>query len=57
MSLFPRLGFNDGFLGQHLTDTLSLIREQAPESSIEQIADAFSYYSHRDTWPDWLTAG
>lgn len=55
--LVSRLGFNDGFLGQHLTDTLSLIREQAPESSIEQIADAFSYYLHRDTWPDWLTAG
>lgn len=55
--LVSRLGFHDGFLGQHLTDTLRLIREQAPESSIEQIADAFSYYLHHDTWPDWLVAG
>jgi len=52
--LVSRSGFHHGFLGEHLTDTLSLIREQSPESSVEQIADAFSYYLHHDTWPDWL---
>ena len=52
--LVSRLGFHDGFLGEHLTDTISLVRQRSPEASVEQITDAFSYYLHRDTWPDWL---
>ncbi len=52
--LVSRLGLDDGFVGQHLTDTLFLIRERASDASSERVAEAFDYYLTYDTWPDWL---
>lgn len=47
-----QLGF--GYLGEYLADTLWLIRDRAPGSTLDRIAEAFSYYLSEDTWPDWL---
>lgn len=53
-SLAVEHGLFDGILGEHLSNTLHLVRNRAADSSPDQIAAAFDYYLEHDAWPDWL---